>query len=134
MFSVTVSDHMMIAHSLSGKVFGPAQQLHGATYVVELEFRRVDLNPDGIVVDIGAAGDLLRRILETMRFRNLDELPEFEGYNTTTEYLCENIHQRAAREVLDGKLGADAAQGVQSLKVTLRETPTAWASYEAELR
>jgi 6-pyruvoyltetrahydropterin/6-carboxytetrahydropterin synthase len=130
MYSVTVSHHFMIAHSLVGDVFGPAQQLHGATYVVEAEFRRDALDADGIVCDIGRALDLLKAVLGDLDYRNLDELTEFRGRNTTTEFLAGEIHRRLARRILEGVLGP---QAVGSLKVVLRETPTAWAAYEAPL-
>ncbi len=133
MYSVTVSDHIMIAHSLRGEVFGPAQQMHGATYVVEVEFRSQHLDPDGIVIDIGLAGDLLREVLQPLNYRNLDESPEFQGVNTTTEVLPSAIFSHLlARLQASGrvKMGPD---GLQAMKVTLRETPSAWAAYEAAL-
>jgi 6-pyruvoyltetrahydropterin/6-carboxytetrahydropterin synthase len=130
MFSVTVSHHFMIAHSLVGAVFGPAQQLHGATYVVEAEFRRATLDADGIVCDIGRALDLLKAVLSGFDYRNLDEIAEFRGRNTTTEFLAGEIHRELARRIQEGALGA---QAIASLKVVLRETPTAWAAYDAPL-
>ena len=130
MYSVTVSHHFMIAHSLVGAVFGPAQQLHGATYVVEAEFRRDALDADGIVCDIGCALELLKAVLTDLDYRNLDEIPEFRGRNTTTEFLAGEIHRRLVRRIHEGALGP---QAIGSLKVVLRETPTAWAAYEAPL-
>jgi 6-pyruvoyltetrahydropterin/6-carboxytetrahydropterin synthase len=133
MYSVTVSHHFMIAHSLVGDVFGPAQHLHGATYVVEAEFRRDALDADGIVCDIGRALDLLKAVLGDLDYRNLDELTEFRGRNTTTEFLAGEIHRRLARRVREGALGPHAAAAISSLRVVLRETPVAWAAYDAPL-
>jgi 6-pyruvoyltetrahydropterin/6-carboxytetrahydropterin synthase len=133
MFSVCVRDHFMIAHSFKGKVFGPAQKMHGATYVVDVEFRRAALDPDGIVVDIGLAGESLRRVLNDLNFRNLDEEPAFRGKNTTTEFLAFTIFERIAAEIGMGKLGPNAS-GLTALKVTLNESHVAWAAYEAPLR
>ena len=130
MYSITVSNHFMIAHSLSGEVFGPAQRLHGATFVVEAELRRGALDADGIVCDIGRALDLLKSILGELDYRNLDEMAEFGGRNTTTEFLAGEIHRRLARRINEGALGTQAIAG---LKVTLRENPAAWASYDAAL-
>jgi 6-pyruvoyl-tetrahydropterin synthase len=130
MYSVTVSHHFMIAHSLVGTVFGPAQQLHGATYVVEAELRRDELDADGIVCDIGRALDLLKAVLGEFDYRNLDEIAEFRGRNTTTEFLAGEIHRRLARRIKEGALGS---QTIASIKVVLRETPVAWAAYDAPL-
>ena len=130
MYSITVSQHFMVAHSLLGAVFGPAQQLHGATYVVEAELRRDSLDADGIVCDIGRALDLLKAVLGEFDYRNLDELAEFRGRNTTTELLAGEIHHRLARRI--GELGPSAA-AIRSLRVVLRETPVAWAAYDAPL-
>jgi len=130
MYSITVSHHFMVAHSLIGAVFGPAQQLHGATYVVEAELRRDSLDADGIVCDIGRALDLLKAVLGELDYRNLDDLAEFRGRNTTTEFLAGEIHRRLARRIKEGALGSPA---IGSLKVVLRETPVAWASYDAPL-
>jgi 6-pyruvoyl-tetrahydropterin synthase len=129
MFEVTVSDHMMIAHSLHGEVFGPAQALHGATYVVEAAFSRQQLDADGIVLDIGRAGDALKAVLADLTYRNLDEVESLAGLNTTTEMLCREIADRLAARVHDGTLGI-AAGDLARIRVTLRETPVAWASYE----
>lgn len=132
MFSVCVRDHVMIAHSFRGPVFGPAQRLHGATYVVDAEFRRPGLDADGLVVDIGLAGQALRDVLAPLAYRNLDELPEFAGVNTTTEYLAQAIWQRLADAIQAGRLGPSAG-GVTVLRVALRESHVAWAAYEAGL-
>ena len=133
MYSVLVRDHFMIAHSFTGPVFGPAQRLHGATYIVDLEFRRQELDPDGIVVDIGRASDTLRRILGTVNFQNLDEVPAFKGRNTTTEFMARYVFDSVQQAIADGELGANAS-GIESLKVTLHESHVAAASYESALR
>jgi len=133
MFSVCVRDHFMIAHSFKGKVFGPAQKMHGATYVVDVEFRREELDADGIVVDIGLAGETLRSVLSALNFRNLDEEPVFRGKNTTTEFLAFTIFERMSAEIGAGSLGPNAA-GLTALKVTLNESHVAWAAYEGPLR
>ena len=132
MYSVNVRDHFMIAHSFQGKVFGPAQRLHGATYVVDVEFRRAALDPDGIVVDIGRATEALRDTLQALNFRNLDEEPAFAGRNTTTEYLARVVFDRLVARVSDGDLGPHAG-GLSALKVTLHESHVAWAAYEGPL-
>jgi 6-pyruvoyltetrahydropterin/6-carboxytetrahydropterin synthase len=133
MFSVCVRDHFMIAHSFTGKVFGPAQQLHGATYVVDVEFKREQLDADGIVVDIGRAGDALKSVLGGLNFKNLDDEAAFRGKNTTTEFLAFVIFERMAAEIGAGSLGPNAA-GLAALKVTLHESHVAWAAYEGPLR
>ena len=132
MYSVTVRDHFMIAHSLKGDVFGPAQNLHGATYVVDATFRRSELDRDGVVVDIGLAGEQLREVMTALNFRNLDDEPAFAGRNTTTEVLAREVFDRLVRAVHAGKLG-DGARGLSSLCVTLKESPVAWGSYEGEV-
>ena len=132
MFSVTVRDHIMIAHSLRGEVFGPAQRLHGATYVVDATFSRVELDSDDIVVDIGRATEVLRGVLADLNYRNLDEVPELAGRNTTTEVLARLIADRLAGRVESGGLG-DSASGLARIGVTLRESHIAWASYERSL-
>jgi len=132
MYSVCVRDHFMIAHSFAGEVFGPAQHMHGATYVVDVEFRRPQLDDDGLVVDIGLASAVLREVLALLNYRNLDLLPEFAGRNTTTEFLAKVVFDRMATAVTDGRLGASAA-GLTSLRVTLHESHLAWAAFEAEL-
>ena len=132
MYTVSVRDHFMIAHSFRGDVFGPAQRLHGATYVVDVEFRRPELDADGIVVDIGRASDSLRDVLAALNFRNLDDEPAFRGKNTTTEFLAFVIFERMAASVAAGELGAHA-HGLTALRVTLHESHVAWAAYEGAL-
>jgi 6-pyruvoyl-tetrahydropterin synthase len=131
-FSVTVRDHMMIAHSFRGEVFGPAQRLHGATFVVDATFRRAELDPDNIVVDIGLAAQELNAIVGRFNFRNLDEEDEFAGINTTTEALAKVIADRLAERVHAGALG-EGARGLSGIAVTLHESHIAWASYERAL-
>ena len=132
MYSVTVRDHIMIAHSFSGEVFGPAQRLHGATFVVDVEFRRGALDRDGIVVDIGRAGDALRRVLAALNYRNLDEEPAFAGRNTTTEVLSRHIFDVMADAIRAGELGAGGA-AIEQMRVTLHESHVAWASFEGRV-
>jgi 6-pyruvoyl-tetrahydropterin synthase len=132
MFSVTVRDHMMIAHSLTGDVFGPAQRLHGATYVVDATFRRPALDDDGIVVDIGRATDELRRVVGELTYRNLDDEPAFAGRNTTTEVLAQFVADRLADLVHAGALG-EGARGLSGIEVVLRESHVASAGYERAL-
>ena len=132
MYTVSVRDHFMIAHSFSGEVFGPAQRLHGATYVVDLEFRRTDVDADGIVVDIGRATDALRAVLGGLNYRNLDEESEFKGRNTTTEFLARVVFDRMALGIKRGDLGPTAAE-IDGLEVTLHESHVASASYEGRL-
>jgi 6-pyruvoyl-tetrahydropterin synthase len=132
MFSVSVREHFMIAHSFTGDVFGPAQKLHGATYVVDVEFRRATLDADNIVVDIGRATETLRSELATFNYRNLDEEPAFVGQNTTTEFLARVIFERIAARIRDGALG-EGAYELDSLRVTLHESHVASASYEGTL-
>ena len=138
MYAVNVRDHFMIAHSFRGEVFGPAQRMHGATYVVDLELRRVALDSDGIVVDVGLATQVLREVLSELNFRNLDEQPEFAGKNTTTEFLARVIFDRIAARIAAGALGAQAlpgahGAGLKQMRVTLNESHVAWASFEADL-
>jgi len=132
MFSVTIRDHMMIAHSLRGEVFGPAQGLHGATYVVDATFRRATLDADGIVVDIGRAAELLRSVVSELGYRNLDDEVEFAGMNTTTEALARVVADRLADRARAGALG-DGGRELDGLVVTLHESHVAWASYERTL-
>ena len=132
MFSVTIRDHLMIAHSLRGEVFGPAQRLHGATYVVDATFRRATLDADGIVVDIGRAAEALRAVLGELGYRNLDDEVEFAGMNTTTEALARVVSDRLADRARAGALG-DGARELDGLVVTLHESHVAWASYERPL-
>ncbi len=132
MYSVCVRDHFMIAHSFDGEVFGPAERLHGATYVVDVELRRSELDEDGVVVDIGLAGQALDRVLSELNYRNLDEEPAMTGRNTTTEFLARFVFDRLARRIWSGDLG-DGARGLVSMRVTLHESHIAWAAYENEL-
>lgn len=132
MYSLNVRDHFMIAHSFSGTTFGPAQRLHGATYVVDGTFRRAELDGDGLVVDIGKASELLRAVLQDLNYRNLDEDPRFAGKNTTTEFLAREVYDRLARGARDGELGP-GGRGITSICVTLRESHVAWGSYEGEV-
>ena len=132
MFSVTVRDHMMIAHSFRGEVFGPAQRLHGATFVVDATFRRAELDSDGLVVDIGRAAQELNSVLGELNYRNLDDEPAFAGVNTSTEVLAKVIADRLAQRVEAGALG-EGASGLAGIAVTLHESHVAWASYEREL-
>ena len=132
MFSVTVRDHMMIAHSFRGEVFGPAQQLHGATFVVDATFRRPELDDDNIVVDIGLASQQLKAIVGELSYRNLDDVPEFAGVNTSTEWLAKHIADRLADRVHAGDLGP-GARGLTGVAVTLHESHIAWAGYERDL-
>ncbi|MGC4082589.1 MAG: 6-carboxytetrahydropterin synthase [Vicinamibacterales bacterium] len=126
---MSVRDHFMIAHSFTGAVFGPAQRLHGATYVVDVEFRRPTLDADGIVVDIGRALDMVHTILGVLNFTNLDEVPEFAGRNTTTEFLARVVFNRIVAAIHAGGLG-EQARGIQTVRVTLHESHVAWAAFE----
>jgi 6-pyruvoyl-tetrahydropterin synthase len=132
MYCVTVRDHIMIAHSFRGEVFGPAQRLHGATYVVDAEFRRPELDADGIIVDIGRAGEALKKVLADLNFRNLDEVPEFKGKNTTTEFIARVVFDRLVAAIARGELGPGAG-AVESMRVTLHESHVASASYEGRV-
>lgn len=129
MFTVGVRDHVMIAHSFKGEVFGPAQRLHGATFVVDVEFRCADIGEDGIVVDIGRAQEELKAILSGLNFRNLDEEPAFAGRNTTTEFLARHILGAVRDAIKAGRLGS-GGENVTALKVTLHESHIAWGSFE----
>ena len=132
MFRLTVCDHIMIAHSFRGEEFGPAQRLHGATYAVEAEFRAPRLDAANLMIDIGLAKTVLRALLDTVDYHNLDTLPALAGQNTTTEFMACHIHGLLAAALKDGRLGA-GGQGVTGLKVLLRESPVAWAAYEAAI-
>jgi 6-pyruvoyl-tetrahydropterin synthase len=132
MYIVNVRDHFMIAHSFRGAVFGPAQRLHGATYVVDLELRRPALDPDGVVVDIALASEQLRAVLGELNFRNLDDEAAFAGRNTTTEFLARQVFDRIAARIASGALGSHAL-GLGSMRVTLNESHVAWAAYEGAL-
>jgi 6-pyruvoyl-tetrahydropterin synthase len=128
-FSVTVRDHMMVAHSFQGEVFGPAQRLHGATFIVDATFRRPDLDDDGIVVDIGRATEELAAVVGELNYRNLDDEPSLEGSNTTTEVLARVVADRICDRINAGSLG-EGARGITAVAVTLHESHVAWASYE----
>ncbi len=132
MYSLTVRDHFMIAHSFRGEIFGPAQALHGATYVVDVSFEREELDEDDLIVDIGLAGDLLKQTLAPLNMKNLDEVPEFNGRNTTTEFMARVVFDRLAQAIGAGELGK-TGQGLTALKVTLSESHIAWASYHGQL-
>ncbi|OLC51903.1 MAG: hypothetical protein AUH43_01475 [Acidobacteria bacterium 13_1_40CM_65_14] len=132
MYSVTVREHIMIAHSLRGEVFGPAQQLHGATYLVDVEFRRSTLDADGIVVDIGRAMTALRDVLGSLNYRNLDDEPALKGQNTTTEFLARVIFDRVAAAISRGNLGA-GGRDIESIRVTLHESHVASASFDGRV-
>ncbi|MGW4436053.1 6-pyruvoyl trahydropterin synthase family protein [Streptomyces sp. NPDC004596] len=132
MFSITVRDHIMIAHSFRGEVFGPAQRLHGATFLVDATFRREELDEDNIVVDIGLATRELSAVVAELNYRNLDNEPEFAGINTSTEFLAKVVADRLAERVHKGALG-EGARGLTGLTVTLHESHIAWASYERAL-
>lgn len=132
MYEVGVRDHVMIAHSFQGELFGPAQRVHGATYVVDVVFRRRQIDDLGLAVDIAAATQLVRSVLSTWDYRNLDDVPQFEGANTTTEFMAHVIFTALAERIRAGELG-EAGGDLTSLKVTLHESHVAWASYEGEL-
>ncbi|MFF3612869.1 6-pyruvoyl tetrahydropterin synthase family protein [Streptomyces sp. NPDC002580] len=132
MFSITVRDHLMIAHSFRGEVFGPAQRLHGATFLVDATFRRPELDDDNIVVDIGLATQELGAVVSELNYRNLDSEPDFKDTNTSTEFLAKVIADRLADRIRAGALG-EGAHGLTGLTVTLHESHIAWASYEREL-
>jgi 6-pyruvoyl-tetrahydropterin synthase len=132
MYSLTVCDHIMIAHSFQGEEFGPAQRMHGATFAVEAEFRAARLDHHQLLVDIGLAKTELRRVLETVDYSNLDENPLLQGINTTTEYMAFHIHRLLAAACVEGRLG-HGGRAVTSLKILLREAPTAWAAFEGPL-
>jgi 6-pyruvoyl-tetrahydropterin synthase len=129
-FAVEVSDHIMVAHSFRGAVFGPAQALHGATFAVSAAFLAAELDANGIVVDIGRAFDVLKAVLASINYRNLDELPEFKGVNTTTEFLTRHVFDRLAAAVRAGELGRDGRE-IAALRITIAESPSARAWYEA---
>lgn len=132
MYTLTVRDHVMIAHSFTGKLFGPAQKLHGATYVVDVSFERPELDANDLVVDIGLASEVLAMVLAPINMQNLDEMPRFEGHNTTTEFMARYVFDRMADAIRDGEMGKDA-EGLTAIRVTLSEFHIAWASYRGEL-
>lgn len=131
-YAVSVRSHVMIAHSFKGELFGPAQRLHGATYVVDVEFRRAELGPEGVVVDIGRATSALGAVLSEIEYRNLDEVPAFRGKNTTTEFLAHFVFRKMAERLRAGELGSGSTE-IIALKVTLRESHVASASFEGPL-
>ena len=133
MYVLAVSDHIMIAHSFSGEIFGPARQLHGATYGVEVEFRRAEIDGNGLGCDIGLALKALREVLSGLNFKNLDELPELRGKNTTTEFMAGEIFRRLQVRVAAGEIGPGTAAALHSMRVVLRESPVAWASFEGSV-
>lgn len=130
MFALTVRDHIMVAHSFRGEIFGPAQKLHGATFIVDLELRRQALDADGLIADIGALTQLLHQVLEPLNYRNLDDVPEFNGKNTTTEFLAKTVYDRVRNRILEGALGPDTGRAFHSLRVSLGESHVAWASFD----
>jgi 6-pyruvoyl-tetrahydropterin synthase len=132
MYSVCVRDHFMVAHSFTGEVFGPAQRLHGATYVVDVEFRRPTLDADGIVLDIGRAGEALRAVLSAMNYQNLDEVSAFQGRNTSTEFLARAVFEGIVGAIRRGELGLSAAT-IESVRVTLHESHVAWAAFDGRI-
>lgn len=132
MYALTVREHFMIAHSFRGEIFGPAQRLHGATYVVDMELRRPELDADGLVVDIGLAGKTLAAVLAELNYRNLDDDPALTGHNTTTEFLARLVFDRLAACIRQGDMGA-AAAGLTAMRITLKESHVAWASFEGSL-
>ncbi len=132
MYCLTVRDHIMIAHSFRGEIFGPAQRVHGATYVIDVGFKRPELDADGLVVDIGLASTLLHELLAELNYRNLDEETVFDGRNTTTEFMARVVFDRMAAAISDGRLG-EGGRGLAALSVTLHESHLAWASYEGPL-
>lgn len=132
MYSLTVCDHIMIAHSFRGAEFGPAQRLHGATFAVEAEFRAPALDESNLLIDIGLARTVLRRILDEVDYRNLDEVPALAGQNTTSEFMAHYIWRLLRDALRDGTLG-DGGKAATGLKVLLRESPLAWAAFEGEL-
>ena len=132
MFRLCVRDHFMIAHSFKGEVFGPAQRTHGATYVVDVVFQRPELDEDGLVIDIGLASETVKAVLAGYNFSNLDEVPEFKGQNTTTEFMAKVIFDQLAKAIGEGKMGA-TAQGITHMEIKLHESHVAWASYAGAL-
>lgn len=132
MFSLTVRDHMMIAHSFNGEIFGPAQGLHGATYVVDVTFERESLDSDDLIVDIGLASSVLSKVLAEFNMKNLDDLEEFADRNTTTEFMAATIFERMAAAIRQGRLG-ETGKGLFAMKVTLGESHVAWASFYGKL-
>ena len=133
MYSLTVRDHIMIAHSFNGDTFGPAQKMHGATYIVDVTFKRPELDDEDLIVDIGLASQALSDVLSAFNFENLDDLKAFKGRNTTTEFMARAVFDRLAHAINEGKLG-DTGKALTAMTVTLHESHIAWASYEGELK
>jgi 6-pyruvoyltetrahydropterin/6-carboxytetrahydropterin synthase len=133
MFTLTVSDHIMVAHSFRGALFGPAQRVHGATFVVEWEIARAALDEHGLIADIGAMRQVLRTTLDALDYRNLDDVPAFAGRNTTTEFLARELFERLKAQVKAAALGPGTADTLARMKITLRESPLAWAAYDEAL-
>lgn len=132
MYSLTVRDHIMIAHSFNGEIFGPAQKTHGATYIVDVSFERKELDHDNLIVDIGLASEQLKVMLAEFNMKNLDDVEAFKGRNTTTEFMAKVIFERLATAIRAGQLG-ESGKGIESLKVTLAESHIAWASYHGDI-
>lgn len=132
MFAVEVRDHVMIAHSFKGELFGPAQALHGATFVIDAAFLADSLDENGVVIDIGRAHDALKEVLQPLNYKNLDKVPEFEGINTTTEFLTKHIHDHLAKAARDDKLGRPGSE-LGAIRVTISESHVARAWYEAKI-
>lgn len=132
MYTLTVRDHFMIAHSFSGEIFGPARNMHGATYIVDASFQRPRLDDDDLIVDIGLASQVLKEVLAEFNFKNLDQIEAFQGRNTTTEFMAGIVFDRLADAIEQGRLGP-TGEGLTRLKVSLKESHLAWASYEADL-
>ncbi|MCH4809715.1 6-pyruvoyl trahydropterin synthase family protein [Vreelandella neptunia] len=132
MFRLCVRDHFMIAHSFNGEIFGPAQRTHGATYVVDVVFQRPELDEDGLVIDIGLASETVKEVLAGYNFQNLDEVSEFKGKNTTTEFMAKVIFDQLAKAIGEGKMGI-TAKGISHMEIKLHESHVAWASYEGAL-
>lgn len=132
MFRLCVRDHFMIAHSFNGEIFGPAQRTHGATYVVDVVFQRPELDEDGLVIDIGLASETVKSVLANYNFCNLDDVPEFSGKNTTTEFMSKVIFDQLAKAIGEGKMGI-TAKGITHMEIKLHESHVAWASYEGAL-
>ncbi|WP_447555618.1 6-pyruvoyl trahydropterin synthase family protein [Vreelandella sp. EE22] len=132
MYRLCVRDHFMIAHSFKGDIFGPAQRTHGATYVVDVVFKRPELDPDGLVIDIGLASETVKAVLADYNLQNLDDVPAFKDKNTTTEFMAGVIFDALAKAIKDGKMGT-TAQGLTHMEVKLHESHVAWASYEGAL-
>ncbi|WP_219863103.1 6-pyruvoyl trahydropterin synthase family protein [Vreelandella piezotolerans] len=132
MYRLCVRDHFMIAHSFKGEIFGPAQRTHGATYVVDVVFQRPELDQDGLVIDIGLASETVKEVLAGYNYRNLDEVSELSGQNTTTEFMAKVIFDQLAAAIKSGRMG-ETAKGLTQMEIKLHESHVAWASYEGAL-